>query len=48
MVMFLGGWRIQVSRSPPFFFFFFFLVFSLILLLPGDKLSVLRIFGGCF
>ena len=39
--MFLGGCGIQVSRSPTF------MAFSLILLLPGGKLSV-HIFWGRF
>ena len=47
-------WRVEDSSLAlaSFFFFvlsfFFFSAFSLILLLPGGKLSVLRIFWGRF
>ena len=52
MVMFLEGGGLSLALVSFFFslFFlsFFFSAFSLILLLPGGKLSVLRIFWGRF
>ena len=51
MVMFLEGGGFKSRARLLFFFFlsfFFFSAFSLILLLPGGKLSVLRIFWGRF
>ena len=49
MVMFLEGGGFKSRARLLFFsFFLFFSAFSLILLLPGGKLSVLRIFWGRF
>ena len=51
MVMFLEGGGFKSRARLVFFlcsFFLFFSAFSLILLLPGGKLSVLRIFWGRF
>ena len=50
MVMFLEGGGFKSRARLLFFFFlsFFFSAFSMILLLPGGKLSVLRIFWGRF